>query len=245
MFFLGKPIPERNSMLLGLGVMINWNNVAPENRPAYDAWHCHEHMAGRVTIPGFLRGRRYIAAVPDQARGFLTMYEVETLEVLTSDAYFAKANNPSPLTQRTSPVVRDAVRGLSRVRASHGPAKGTMGGMALTLRFEPQPGAEDAVEKFLTQQALPQIAQREDIAGAHLMVADKAASAVVPVERHNRPTQIPNWIVMIEGFTLAAVHKAGAAVLPDSLLAANGCAGTIERDSYALQFTLLSPRLHA
>ncbi len=227
-------------MLLGLGVMINWNNVAPENRPAYDAWHCHEHMAGRLTIPGFLRGRRYIAAVPDQVRSFLTMYEVENLEVLTSDAYFAKANSPSPLTQRTSPVVRDAVRGLSRVRASMGPA---MGGMALTLRFDPQPGHEAALEKFLTQSALPQIAQRVDIAGVHLMVADKAASAVVPVERHNRPTQIPNWIVMIEGFTLAAIHNAGKTVLPDSVLVANGCTGMIERDSYALQFTLLSANL--
>ncbi len=227
-------------MLLGLGVMINWNNVAPENRPAYDAWHCHEHRAGRLTIPGFLRGRRYIAAVPDQARSFLTMYEVENLEVLTSDAYFAKANSPSPLTQRTSPVVRDAVRGLSRVRASMGPA---MGGMALTLRFDPQPGHEAALEKFLTQSALPQIAQRVDIAGVHLMVADKAASAVVPVERHNRPTQIPNWIVMIEGFTLAAIHNAGKTVLPDSVLVANGCTGMIERDSYALQFTLLSANL--
>ena len=227
-------------MLLGLGVMINWNNVVPENRPAYDAWHCHEHMAGRLTIPGFLRGRRYIAAVPDQVRSFLTMYEVENLEVLTSDAYFAKANSPSPLTQRTSPVVRDAVRGLSRVRASMGPA---MGGMALTLRFDPQPGHEAALEKFLTQSALPQIAQRVDIAGVHLMVADKAASAVVPVERHNRPTQIPNWIVMIEGFTLAAIHNAGKTVLPDSVLVANGCTGMIERDSYALQFTLLSANL--
>ena len=231
-------------MLLGLGVMINWNNVAPENRPAYDAWHCHEHMAGRLTIPGFLRGRRYIAGVPDQARSFLTMYEVKNLEVLTSDAYFAKANNPSPLTLRTSPVVRDAVRGLSRVRASLGPAVGTMGGMALTLRFDPQPGREAALEKFLLQDALPQIAQRVDIAGVHLMVADKTASAVVPVERHNRPTQIPNWIVMIEGFTLAAVHNAGKMMLPDSVLAANGSTGMIERDSYALQFTLLSTNLH-
>ena len=45
-------------MLLGHGVMINWNNVAPEHRPAYDAWHCGEHMVGRLAIPGFLRGRR-------------------------------------------------------------------------------------------------------------------------------------------------------------------------------------------
>lgn len=228
-------------MLLGRGTMINWNNVAAEHRPAYDAWHCGEHMVGRLTIPGFLRGRRYIAAHPQQARrNFLTLYEVQDLTVLTGTDYLAKANSPSPLTLRTTPLVLDSVRGLAGVRASHGAG---MGGFALTLRFDPQPGAEGALERYLTQQALPQIAQRSDIVGAHLMVADKTASAMTPVERQGRPTTIPNWIVMLEGFTLAAVNNAGEAAVSDALLVANGSANPIERDAYALQFTLNSTRI--
>ena len=269
-------------MLLGRGIMINWNNVAPEHRAAYDAWHCGEHMVGRLTIPGFRRGRRYIAAsyepprsggdstlpsppgrrvgdegsdatlsvatratravasLPEQARrNFLTMYEVADLEVLTGADYLAKANSPSPLTLRTTPLVRDSIRGLSRVRASFGPGTG---GFALTLRFDPKAGYEDALELYLAQQALPQIAQRADIVGAHLIVADKTASAMTPVERQGRPTLIPNWIVLIEGITLAAVNNAGDAALSAALLTANGCADAIERDSYALQFTLSSVR---
>lgn len=225
-------------MLLGRGIMINWNNVAPEHRAAYDAWHCGEHMVGRLTIPGFLRGRRYIAAIPEQARrNFLTMYEVMDLEVLTGADYLAKANNPSPLTLRTTPLVRDSVRGLARVRASHG--LGT-GGCALTLRFDPHPGAEDALEHHLAQQALPQIAQRPDIAGAHLIVADRAASSMTPVERQGRPTTLPNWIVLIEGFTVDAVNAAGSNELADSMLHAKGCANSVERDVYRLQFMLAS-----
>ena len=76
--------------------------------------------------------------------------------------------------------------------------------------------------------------------GAHLIVADKTASAMTPVERQGRPTTIPNWIVLVEGFTLAAVNNAGDTALSDALLATHGCAGTIERDTYALQFTLQS-----
>ena len=224
-------------MLLGRGIMINWNNVAPEHRAAYDAWHCGEHMVGRLTIPGFLRGRRYIAV--DARRNFLTMYEVEDLAVLTGADYLAKANSPSPLTLRTTPVVRDSIRGLSRVRASLGPGTG---GFALTLRFDPQPGGDHALEHYLAQQALPQIAQRADIVGAHLIVADKTASAMTPVERQGRPTQIPNWIVLVEGITLAAVNNAGDAALSDALLRANSCAAPIERDTYDLQFTLSSTR---
>jgi hypothetical protein len=224
-------------MLLGQGIMINWNNVAPEHRAAYDAWHCGEHMIGRLKIPGFLRGRRYIAH--EARRNFLTMYEVADLDVLTGADYLAKANNPSPLTLRTTPLVRDSVRGLASVRASHGLGSG---GFALTLRFDPQAGSEDALERYLAQQALPQIAQRADIVGAHLIVADKSASAMTPVERQGRPTVIPNWIVLLEGFTHAAVSNAGASALSDALLAANGCANVIERDTYGLQFLLTSTR---
>ena len=226
-------------MLLGKGIMINWNNVAPEHRAAYDAWHCGEHMVGRLKIPGFLRGRRYIAQEAQRAertqRNFLTLYEVTDLEVLTGADYLAKANRPSPLTLRTTPLVRDSVRGLARVRASYGPGTG---GFALTLRFDPQSGSELALERYLAGEALAQIAQRSDIVGAHLIVADTAASAMTPVERQGRPTEIPNWIVLIEGFTLNAVSSAGDAHLADALLATHGSTGKVVCDTYALQFTL-------
>lgn len=48
-------------MLAGQAVMINWSDVAPGDRPAYYELHSSEHMVGRVAIPGFQRGRRYIA----------------------------------------------------------------------------------------------------------------------------------------------------------------------------------------
>src|SRR5688572_24456020 len=172
-------------MLLGKGIMINWTNVAPEHRPAYDAWQCGEHMPGRVAVPGFLRGRRYIAAFHDRAqRDFLTLYEVTDLSVLTGADYLAKANNPSPLTVKTTPLVRDSIRGISRVRASLGEG---LGGAALTLRFDPQAGREAELERFLVERALPACAQRYDITGAHFIVADPQASDMKPVERQGRP----------------------------------------------------------
>lgn len=221
-------------MLLGKGVMINWTNAAPEDRERYDAWQSHEHTPGRLAIPGFLRGRRYIAVSPETAnRQFLTLYEVKTLEVLTSDAYLIKANNPSPLTRATTPVVRDSVRGLARVLASHGPG---VGGCALTLRLDPRTASEHALETYLTRDVLPVTAQRADICGAHWIVADQDASGMKPVERQGRAVTIPNWIVMIEGMTPQAVTKAGDALLTDAQLIANGAAPGITRDVYTLQY---------
>ena len=115
-----------------------------------------------------------------------------------------------------------------------------MGGAALTLRFDPQAGREDALERFLLEQALPACAQRHDITGAHFIIADRQASGMKPVERQGRPTDYPNWVVMLEGTSAAAVCNAADALLPDAQLAAHGSAATIARESFVLQFTHLS-----
>jgi len=214
--------------------MINWSDVAPEHRPAYYEWHSREHMVGRVAIPGFQRGRRYIAA--RARRDFLVMYEVEDLTVLTGAAYLAKANAPSALTQRTTPLVKNSVRGLSKVKASFG--IGT-GGCALTLRFDPAAGGDGELARYLTQEALPHAVERPDIVGAHLLVADRSASTMVPVERQGRPTIIPNWIVLVEGVSLEAVNGMGDTVLAEQALCQHGCAPGIERDTYSLQIMVL------
>ena len=140
--------------------MINWSDVAPEHRTAYYEWHSREHMVGRVAIPGYQRGRRYLAV--EAERDFLVLYEVDDLAVVTGPAYMAKANKPSPLTQRTAQFVKNAVRGLAVVRASFG--IGT-GGYALTLRFDPRAGGESALAGYLTGDALPRAAERPDITG--------------------------------------------------------------------------------
>lgn len=217
-------------MLAGQAVMINWSDVAAEHRHAYYEWHSREHMVGRVAIPGFKRGRRYIAA--NASRDFLVCYEVENIDVLTSKAYLDKANAPSALTQRTTPFVRNSTRGLARVRRSLG--IGT-GGFALTLRFDPQAAREEALERFLTSDALPRVVEIPEITGAHFCVADMEASTIVPVEREGRPTTVPNWIVIIEGVSLEAVNGACDAQLSAEALQRHGCNESIQRDTYSLQ----------
>ena len=86
--------------LAGKAVMINWSDVSPEDRPAYYEWHNREHMPGAMDLPGFQRGRRYIAV--DADRDFFNCYEVDDLGVLTGTAYRTKVNNPSELTLKRS-----------------------------------------------------------------------------------------------------------------------------------------------
>src|SRR5918911_764759 len=105
-------------MLAGQAVMVNWSDVAPEHRHAYYEWHSREHMVGRVALPGFCRGRRYIAAQAN--RDFLVCYEVDNIAVLSGSAYLEKANAPSELTRKTTPFVRNSNRALAVVQLSLG-----------------------------------------------------------------------------------------------------------------------------
>lgn len=217
-------------MLASQAVMINWSDVAPEHRAAYYEWHSREHMVGRVSLSGFVRGRRYVAI--DASRDFLILYEVKNVEVLRGDEYLAKANAPSELTRRTTPYIRNAIRGLTRVRASHGIG---VGGVAMTLRFSPRAGADEAIGRYLSDTALPAIAAHPAVTGAHCLVADKEVSSIVPVERQGRPTDIPDWIVVVEAVDPEALHEMRGSLLGDDRLAANGAATPVVQDVYRLQ----------
>jgi hypothetical protein len=223
-------------MLFGDAVMVNWSDVAVEHRQAYYEWHSREHMVGRVAIPGFRRGRRYIAA--RASRDFLVCYEVANVDVLTSEAYLKKANAPSALTQKTTPFVRNASRALARVRKSVGIG---MGGAALTLRLDPEESRGETLDAYLTSEVLPGLAAMPEICGAHFCIADREASSIVPVERQGRPTAIPNWIVIVEGLAVDALLAACEAHLSDAALRRHGAGKEIVRDTYTLQITVLRP----
>ena len=94
--------------LAGQAVVAIWNGIAPEGRTEFYEWHNREHMPERVGIPGFRRGRRYIAkyGTPE----FFTLYEADSAEVLVGQDYLNRLNNPTPWTQRVPPTFfRDTV----------------------------------------------------------------------------------------------------------------------------------------
>jgi hypothetical protein len=47
--------------LLGSAAMLLSFDIADEAIADHDDWHTHEHLAERLSIPGFLRGSRWLA----------------------------------------------------------------------------------------------------------------------------------------------------------------------------------------
>ncbi|OQU97000.1 hypothetical protein CLAIMM_03005 [Cladophialophora immunda] len=80
----------------GTGLMANWANIDASYLLKYQQWLNCEHMPERVSIPGFLQGRRYRSI--DNSLHFLAFYETETTSVLGSEEYLRRLNSPTPWT---------------------------------------------------------------------------------------------------------------------------------------------------
>src|SRR3954467_14351479 len=99
--------------LLGKAAMLLSFDIAEQAISEHDDWHTHEHLPERLSIPGFLRGTRWVAL-----RGgmrYLVLYEVEELATLRSAGYLERLNNPSPWTASMMPHYRGMTRGFCLV----------------------------------------------------------------------------------------------------------------------------------
>ena len=175
--------------LAGEGAVCIWNDITAEGRDEFYAWHISEHMPERVGIPGFRRGRRYVAVTTETSPEFFTLYETDSPEVLVGQDYLNRLNNPTPWTRRVMPAFRKTARALTRVRATFGQGPG---GILATLRFAVGAGGEEAMVRALATDILPKAALLPQITGAHLCLTDQAASALGTREsREQRPNRQP------------------------------------------------------
>jgi hypothetical protein len=216
--------------LHGTGVVAIWHDLLPEAKNDFYEWHNREHMPERLGIPGFKRGRRYIAV--RGAPEYFNLYEADSPDVLRGPDYLQRLNAPTPWTRQVVTSFRAVARGICRVLYSAGVGQG---GVMLTLRFSVGSDAQEAVARLLREQLLPAAVDRPGVAGVHLCRADVEGSRIETVERKARAgeTAIPDWIVMIEGNDADTVE--GAVQPVRAALEALPGVGGLDQAVYALQ----------
>jgi hypothetical protein len=178
-------------------------------------------MPERVGIPGFRRGRRYVAVAGTPE--YFNLYEADSPEVLGGQDYLNRLNAPTEWTRRVVPSFRNVSRSICRVVYTDGVGQG---GFMLTQRFDVGDRNRLNVVEALRQRLLPPLCDNKGIAGIHLCLADESISKVETAEKKARAdtTQVPTWIVLIEGNSAADLAAAGAALTAQvqSLLGEHG-----------------------
>ena len=77
----------------GTGLLMVWADVPADKEDDFNRWYNEEHMAERLSVPGFLDAARYEAV--KNGPKHLACYELESPAVLESPAYKRVQANPT------------------------------------------------------------------------------------------------------------------------------------------------------
>ena len=226
--------------LAGKGVLAIWNGIAEEAEADFAAWHMREHIPERVAVPGFLRGRRYVAE-----RGspkYFNFYEVETPETLVSPDYVARLNTPSDWTRRVVRHFRDTSRTICGVVESHGLGDGAF---AATLRLSAKGGRADFL--LAMQPVLTALSAAPAIVAAHLLEGQGGGGNGQTAEKDLRrqPDATADWILLVEAADRAPLEAALSGNASSQNLAGLAAGYDAARDCgiYRLQYGLAKHQL--
>ncbi|CAN7552263.1 hypothetical protein LJR009_004786 [Bosea sp. LjRoot9] len=126
----------------GSGFLVIANSVEPAALADYEAWHSFEHVPERLTMPGFLGGRRFVRG-RGQERRFLTLYDLDSPDALETPEYRHLLANPTPASRLMRPLMGNFRRFVYRERARFGAGCGSHLGF---LRWTaPEDGMQDDV----------------------------------------------------------------------------------------------------
>jgi hypothetical protein len=220
--------------LLGKGVLAIWNGVAPGYDAEFVEWHVKEHIPERVGVPGFLRGRRYFAV--DGTPAYFNFYETETYEVLSSAAYLARLNDPTPWTRKVVSNFKDTSRTICDV--AHSTGRG-IGRWIETIQLQTASNPAG----FSGQMAgglLAEIAKQHGVCAVHLLRGVPEANKADTAEKAMRGVRDKEaaWILLIEIVTEQAARDLRGNLTGDASLAQAGAAGKPVRGLYQLDYAL-------
>lgn len=222
--------------LVGDGAVVIWNDIRPEGVEAFYAWHEGEHIAERVGIPGFLRGRRYRAL--EAPIEWLTLYEAVSPETLAGTDYRSRLDSPTPMTKATVPYFENVLRAITRKVISL--ARGD-GGLIAAWALAGSEEARVRLRDALAGDILPKLHLGPGLAGVHLLEADLAGSRYESAERKmtGKAPDVPETVVLLEASREAPLAAARDAV--EKAVDAAGVRRVVPAGVWRLEFARSRP----
>ena len=163
------------------GMMAFWTDIDNENLLEVQKWHNCEHMTERVSIPGFIVGRRYRGV--DGAPTFFISYETRDTDVLQSEAYLKALNNSTPWTKHALTFFNNSIRNIySRVSVTGSPPA-TEAPYNYVVRFNLDSDDEEHTLNRIKADYMPTIAGLTDVMRSRLYEIDEKISNIKTGER--------------------------------------------------------------
>jgi hypothetical protein len=214
-------------------LMAFWTAIDTDYVLRFQQWHNCEHMLERTSIPGFQAGHRYRAA--DCTPRFLILYDTDDAAVLTSEAYLAALNAPTPWTRESLTHFRDAVRNVYRPIAQAGTYRSRAAPFLFAARFDLAGTTHIAARESALAHRLDEILDLASGGRARFLVFDEAGSSVDTSERriYGGGLGKQSHLLLVECATEAARAKAATSFSKTFALEA----AAVEAESWWLEFT--------
>jgi hypothetical protein len=193
----------------GSAAVAIWCDVEFDVKDEFDDWHAHEHQPERLSIPGFLRGSRWVST--DGRNSYFMLYEAQSEATVTAGPYLDRLNDPTPWSRKMMPHHRNMTRSLCRVQATFGSG---LGRFLLSARFAPEPGQAEKLERQLSAELLPSLPARKGLMAARFLRGIPQATGPTLEQKLRGGDASADWIVLISGYEAAAV---AAVTLPGAV----------------------------
>jgi hypothetical protein len=184
----------------GKAMLVTFMDIDPADEDDFNLWFDREHLAHRVSIPGFLEASRYVAT--QGSPKYFSTYFTDEFDVLTSPAYKEALANQTPWSLRNIPKFKGMGRAIVHVTAASGDGRG---GVLGVVRIRPKGDFAHLREEISSAIEIPQ-----DVAGLttiHLIESDPALSKSLTHPDAVDPGAA-DWYILIEGTSLKAVSAA-------------------------------------
>lgn len=216
--------------LFGEGFIAIWSDICEEGLETFYQWHDNEHVAERVGIPGFIRGRRYVAV--DAPVRFFMCYETLSPGVQVGSDYLARLNDPTEWTKAAIPHFFNTTRSLTRKVFSQ--AKGDGAELVAAGIDAPGPALAELRYRLMTG-LLPELYLDPGIAGVHWCETNRAGSTIETAEKKGRAVGVCDAVLLIES-SRPGPARAARSRLEAELAAVGGASTPVPPGHWRLEF---------
>ena len=190
-------------------------------------------------LPGFLRGRRYVATAGQPK--YFNFYETDTVETLTSPAYLARLDDPTPWTRRVVAQFQETSRTICRVEATMGCGEG---GWIETIRLRSTAAKHD-LPGSLDRQRPAEIVASPGVVGLHVLQGRPSESRLGSTETalRSEPDRFVDWVILVEAVEADVLAAMRASPISVDALLRRDAGADIESGICRLQFALTKTEL--
>ncbi|KRB81553.1 DUF4286 family protein [Noviherbaspirillum sp. Root189] len=187
------------------GLLVVMNDIPAELEKDLNRWYHEEHLAERLSLPGFTWARRYRAVGGQPA--YMVVYKCESIHALHSPAYRNVLDNPTESTRKIIPSLQNVIRAACRETWSSGDA---IGGSAVIIQCKAIEGREDDARRFIKNVLAERLKESGGMVSMSLWESDAEVTAASNSEttRRSSPDHYADWVMLVESYDPALLSLA-------------------------------------